>query len=362
MASWRCRLSSFVLFALAVGACGRLAEEPVGVAAPIDSGTSVEGGTQTTPGLVDASVADAALESAAPPSADGVCINTDVQAGIVDPDCVYLLGTLNEGDSFRNVLIDPAQPADRAFGFGHTRRTPLVHPLKGRTWFMGMTSTPPVAVYSFTKSVPVNELDITNQLAAQTIIPTPSCPSNLLDKFFIAPDDGALVYTCGNVFVEGTAAPIDLKGHLPFALGADRLFLASSAGEFALVKNGVVTPLPSTLWGLGLYVARSRPGGGFFVVAGALGTQGQLVEILPDGTTKVLGSYDFGPPQGGIGPGPNCVLDRANGLVCLNRIPGAPTVFADGVVRFSLNAPPVLVFDERNSDVKIHLSSLVTGP
>jgi hypothetical protein len=295
-----------------------------------------------------------------------VAPSSDASSGdSTTPDCVYLLGTLQEGASFRNVLIDPTRPLDRAYGFGHVRPRPLVNPTTGRLWFAASGSKNETQLHVFSQSVPTSVTSIDIQLAPQPVIPTPNCDSavNYLYAIFAFPEDGVLAYTCAAsplLSVAGANAP-DLHGRLPVAVGYERTILTFATGEgYALVKDDVVTPLPPLYLNASLSAVRARPAGGFYAVGNAPNVRGQLMEIMLDGTVTVVGPYDFGPPEPGVGPGSRCVLDGKQSLFCLNDVPGAD--FAHGVLRFSIGAPPVVVFDERNSDVKIHISSLATGP
>lgn len=344
------------------GLVGFVAEEPPG-SGSTDAGADT-GATPIDP-AADASTlpGDAASDASPPIAADGVCVDANVSTGIVDPDCVYLLGTLQEGDAWKNVLIDPRDPKDRAFGFGYTLRAPIIHPKTGKLTFIAHADSNPMRrLYTFGSSTPPTAY-ANAQLAAHTIVPT-RCTGDSLFEHYLFPDDGVLAYDClgnpGPTYIDGVTAPFDRQGHSIVAVGAGRVVLAAkTAPEYALLVGGAVVPVQGLDTNTTLYAVRSLPSGGFIAAANATGVRGQLIEIAVDGTTTVKGPYDFGMPP--LGPGPRCVLEPSGALVCLQLLQASP-IAVDGIYRFRLGAPPELLYDERSSDVKIHISYLVTGP
>jgi hypothetical protein len=309
------------------------------------------GGVTMRDGSADATAADAA-----PPPADGICAATLVSAGVVDPDCVYLLGTLTEGDAWKDALIHVSRPNDFATGFGYVTFAPVVRPTDGRVLFEASGDRTPRQMYRFTAS----STGLPDPaLAAQTVESSVTCDPTLLDRFFVFPDDGAILYGCGNAdFIAGSSQPIDMAGYLPIATGRNRLIVgAKTYPDIALVQNGAVTPV-SGLMGRP-YAFRSLASGAMWMATSEAGVRGELLEIAPDGSTKVVGTYLFGAAP--FGPGPDCALEPSGALVCLNRL-GMTDSFADVVVRFTFNSAPEILYDERNGVVKLHGSKLVTGP
>jgi hypothetical protein len=346
--------------ALASVACGGLAVD----ASPHGADASPD---PVTPPRTPARAADAAADAAddakvaATIPADGICGVASVSSGVVDPDCVYLLGTLQEGTSWRNVLIDPRHPADRAYGFGNPFRAPIIHPKTGRLWFLSRANSGSQRLYLFGVTAPVNAYPDA-QLAGHTLVPTPGCADNMLFEHYLVPDTGVLVYDClgnpGTTFVDGQAAPVDLQGYLVVAVGNGGVVLgAKTAPDYAIVKDGVATPIAGLAYNTFLRAIRSRPSGGFMALANAGTERGQLIEIEVDGSILVKGPYDFGTPPRGPG---DCVLEPSGAAVCIVNVPGP--LAAEGVARFTLTSPPEMLHDERTSDVKIHGSRLVTGP
>lgn len=366
---------SRVLLAVHAMASALVATSACGGLVAIDASSMPEGGSggvedsgssPITPPSGDASSPiDAAVAPAPVIAADGVCVDANVSTGIVDPDCVYLLGTLQEGDAWRNVLIDPRDPKDRAFGFGYTFRAPIIHPKTGKLTFIASGDTSGSRhLYEFgTSTAPTASPNA--QIAAHTMIPTTRCSASSLLEHYIFPDDGVVAYDCngnpGATWVYGATMPVARQGYLPVAVGNDRVILAAkTAPDYAVLIDGAVVPVQGLDTNTFLGAVRSRPTGGFLAVGNATGIRGQLLEIATDGTTTPKGSYDFGTPP--VGPSGSCVLEPAGSLVCIGKMKAAP-YDVDAIYRFRVGgAAPELLYEERMSDVKIHISHLVTGP
>ena len=162
-----------------------------------------------------------------PKPADGICSRVRVSCGVLDPDCVYVMGTLEESVAGQDVLIDPQDPSDRAYGFG-MQRAMAVHPKTGELWFTASSgsSGAPWGVYIHQ----VNKwADAINpQLTFQRRIATPRCPEQVSPfEHFLFADDGALAYICsgrplGLVNILGQLEGFDMQLYEPLALGRDR--------------------------------------------------------------------------------------------------------------------------------------------
>lgn len=355
---WRSVSATAALLGSAV-ACGKLAPDADddvpdvrADAAPVSSPAA----DAHAPPPRDASADPPAVDAAAPPQADGICSQTAMSAGTFDADCVYLLGTLSmSADAWRDALIHVDRPNDFATGFGYVSRAPIVRPTDGRLLFAASGDQLPDRIYRYT--TPGTGFP-NPSLAAQAIEPGVSCGTARLDRFFVFPDDGALLYRCGaQVFVTGSAVPLDLGNRNLLATGRNRLIVAASTyPDLVLVQNGVVTPVPG-LTGTPL-AFRSRPSGTMYMAISGVGVRGELREIALDGSSQVVGTYQLG--AGPSGPGADCALEPSGALVCINTIDRAD--FAQGVVRVSFDKPPEILYDERKGGVKIHISRMVTGP
>jgi hypothetical protein len=313
------------------------------------------------PPAMDAGVSGERPDADAAPRAggrDGVCTPGSVSSGILDPDCVYLLGTLKPGEIGHQVLIFPTNPADRAFGFGDVSRRPFVRPTDGRVVFQAGQHA-----YTFTTSVGTSS-GIEQQLAAQTLLPTPGCGrDDSLYKVFVFPDDGETFYECIGFSVHwhvGTSTTPLFLDYLPFAVAEDRSFIGQDGTpEYFLVRGRSAVRVLDGGY-TNLFAWRASPGGGFLVALSRPGVRAELRRVEASGES-ILGNYDFGEGAGGGGGGGHCVLEPTGAMVCITTLEqdGGPQ---DGVVRFSTTGPPEILYDERTSDVKIHIAELVTGP
>jgi hypothetical protein len=79
-----------------------------------------------------------------------------------------------------------------------------------------------------------------------------------------------------------------------------------------------------------------------------------LMKVQLDGTTTTLGAYQ----RGGYSGFGRCWMEPGGALECAMAL----LTLEDAIVRFTLSAPPELLYDELGKKVKLHGSSLVTGP
>jgi hypothetical protein len=82
-----------------------------------------------------------------------------------------------------------------------------------------------------------------------------------------------------------------------------------------------------------------------------------LVKVQLDGTATLLGTYQTGmtPPGGDYR---SCRLEPGGALQCFTLVGNSNS----GVNRFTLSAPPELIYDDSGKTVKIFQSALMTGP
>ncbi|MBS2019766.1 MAG: hypothetical protein JST00_43285 [Deltaproteobacteria bacterium] len=320
-----------------------------------------------------------------PNPADGVCKRANVSSGIVDPDCVYLLGMAAlEFGSEMPVLIDPFRPEDQAYGFGHVTRM-AVHPRTGELWFLSVDedSRRPAAIYVHQENRHALLYTWKGMLDGQRWIPTPTCPHPFPapGDFGLFRDDGIPAIRCstGEILVPTQSDSMDLQGGVPVALGNDRVVLALNPPSSYSVVNATVANRIQWIDYDRFIAARARPGGGFVaVVSSPFPDQfPRLWNVELDGSVTSLGTYDLGPPRtddltgdclrlptGEIScgtQGGSCALDASAALFCIN-FTGTAMARAGIVVRFTLNGPPLIVYDERDSQVKVRFADLVTGP
>jgi len=287
---------------------------------------------------------------------DGVCTPLPVSTGLYDPDCVYLMADPERGDCSMFKLFLPSKPAERVYDFGCGPNSPIVRPTDGRLFFFSTDEVQGARVYRYHPRTTPTWL-VADQLRNQEMIET--CPDPL--HLFMFPDDGKLLYDCADFthqgldgpFVEG-GEPFDMAGYYPLAAGESRTVLGvkNDPGlHYAIVANGLATPVDAD--GDNIFAQRSRRGGGFWAVDSRPGVVAELREVLPDGEVRSVGAYQTQPGEGGAGLG--CVLDTARALYCYTWAGSL-----DGIVRYTLDAPPELVFPEQFGNLAF--TSLVTGP
>jgi hypothetical protein len=287
-----------------------------------------------------------------PPPFDGTCTSAAMGGGVYDPDCVYLLGTLQEGACYRDVLVSPGQPQDYVAGFGCYIDHPLLRPSDGKLIYTDIVSGQDLAL-SFDVDA-VSPFASYPTLLDDTVLPTAQCPSSVLRIYSFR--DGTLAYTCrnstGQVYVQGSLTPILTQG-TPIAFGAGRSMLVYDPPGLAVVEAGqrtTINGLPSVI---SFRVARST-GTGYLLAAQDSGYY-KLYEISLAGALSVRGTY-----QTSSAILTSCVLEPSGALICFTR--GSPPAFPDTVTRFTTNNSPVLIYDEAQNPVKIHISHLLTGP
>lgn len=321
-----------------------------------------------------------------PNPADGVCKRAVVSSGVVDPDCVYVLGRTREvlPGAELEVLIDPLRPEDRAFGFAQNRRI-IVHPTTGELWFLAHDNKQHDAMYVLEENVALPD----STLFKQRLVPNPVCSTVFPAPFDfrLFADDGVPLYECegGLRLMPTQTEPFEAFGGVVLAASHDRAVLTlNPPSSYTIVKDGIQRPIGWTEYQR-FIAARSRPGGGF--IAATYG--GTFPNHLPnlwdvelDGTIATRGTYDLGPegmvdikssgwctlgsPEaiscGGVGYD-GCALEPSGALWCVNVIATEKGRTIEGVVRFTQTGPPQIVYDSRARDVKVStISKLVTGP
>jgi hypothetical protein len=292
--------------------------------------------------------------------ADGVCAHPTGHEDLFDPDCVYVLGTFVEGASGNSALFEPAHPADPRggiwdYGMAHA----LVRPADNRVVYGSAGMRVFVADPRVGGRYP-------SDLAAAANDPplaTPACPnaSNLEGIF---PDDSVAIYRCGfgPRYLEGTSVPIAGLENGFDALGPMRtaLVLRPTNGPKIWI-DGVDVPITG-LPGVGGLLTARYGGGHRFLCAFTVGATPVVLQqwsIGFDGVATYVGDYLN--PQN-ILTGFGSALDPAGNLYRVSW-----EGFDDRIVRMSLVAPPVVVYDEQYPDggkkpLRLHGATLFTGP
>ncbi|WP_394824173.1 hypothetical protein [Pendulispora albinea] len=332
-------------------------DDPPGTPSDLDGGASPsKDGGLDAPVRDGSATGDGGTTAPRPPN-DGICTPGSMAAGTYDPDCVYLLGTTREGSCSYDAFIFPKNPTDRVYNFGCSPWLAFVRPTDGRLIFTS-SANDGLAAYAYRPATTRSQWDW-QQLQAHEKIET----CRHLHRIFMFPDDGKLLYFCSfndagiGPWVEGSSEPFAMAGYYPMAAGEGRTVLGADTEpelHYAIIANGRATPLKD-MEGASISTVRSRRGGGFFIVSSRLWVRAELREVLPTGETKILGTYQTDRPTGPAGP--QCVIEPNGALDCI-----ASRDFHDEIVRYTFNALPEVLYEERTNDVKMHISLLVTGP
>lgn len=284
---------------------------------------------------------------------DGVCTPGAMGTGILDPDCAYGLGTLRPGISSYDALGHPSNPHDLIGGFGQLVSPPVVRP-DGRIAFVSYDGAM-AGIYLWSKT-PLIGGPIDLQLLPHERLSFPRCRTP--HKLWVYPDDGKTLVYCvepgGGYFVEGATTPTDF-GAAVVAAGARRSVLGSSGAlGLVIVRDGIVTPLKPTDFQY-IVATRARKTGGFLMAVARPPNQ-ELITVDESGDWTVSGAYDLG----AFPIGPECALEGSGALVCITGLGRAPA--HRGMVRYTLDAPPTVQYDEADGPWKFHIPSVVTGP
>jgi len=322
-----------------------------------DGDFRVETGTFDDDEYAVADVGDASLASDAAPLADGVCAPRPGPPGVYDPDCVYLLGTFQEGAAGLDVLIYPPEPQRFDVGFGDYMLFAGIRPTDGRLLFSNYETA------QYFVPDPYNDgIYPIGPLGNDFKMPTPACTSLLGYRAFLFPDTGTALYYCGAgqtpiLYFEGSTTTFPTLGPDTIALGSQRTAILLRDGQLRIYNEReiLVDPVPSFQ-----RVAAARYVGGAFLTALVLSEEPweiRLFSISLNGVPTDLGDYDLQIPDSSTYPSDfdPCVLDPAGSLYTF-------TDLLSRITRYSVSKPPIVYYDETDKPVKIHGSQLVTGP
>lgn len=354
-------LRGMAAFAVGAMACGGLVET---------SSSISHGSTDLGDAGLDAQrpepLADAADDSWAPqtPVQDDVCTQTDVGNGILDPDCVYISGSLSPGSAWAGIIFHPERPEDFA-GAARFGLFNAVRPSDGRLLYTAEAIDEPndpapnrakVFAYRGPRSV------TSNAPPGRERVPGVVCDKLSRPGFLVFPEDGALLYDCDDTLLVAGSPPMPLYrgAYRALATSYDRsIFAEGESSNFAWIKDGSIVEIDAFE---GDVVALRSKTGGFMGLATWRQRAGEGIlefhEIAPDGTVKLIGEYAPLDPhlwRSAIW----CALEPTRDLVCYvdSNVDRIQRVF-----RFSLTHDPVMIFDESLHEQKLHGQELVTGP
>lgn len=283
---------------------------------------------------------------------------------VFDPGEVYLAGTLAEGACYLDALAHWSSPGSAVTGFDcyFDNARAKIRPTDGRLLY---TNTFEDELREFhCDDCPYAGAYPNAPLANDPVIQTPPCTGTSFYSFLVAPS-GGLFYTCnqttwydGTGAVAYTATSSDLPLHLGFG---DLLLTKQHVVHLKTLAATPITGLPERT----IDTVRAVQPDSFLVVLAAAqsasdGSSQELWQIDAGGAATMLGTFPPLPPGAKSVAAYTSKLDVHGGLL---QFGSGPAVFQDIIVRRDISGGSAVVYDEANDPlVKIHISSLVTGP
>jgi hypothetical protein len=274
----------------------------------------------------------------------------DVPRGVFDPGEVYLLGTTSEGACYRDAIAHWSDPEVAAAGFDcyADDRTAQIKP----DGFLAYKNTFEDVLREFHcddcpgfgrgKPYPSNVLDNDPKLA--------TAPCDKIDGFLIGVT-GARLHSCNGAWYDEAGKVLPFSQ--PLAYGhRDKVLTASSVVDIRTGKLTPVTGMPANI-----VATRVATPSGFWVATSG-SPEPELWEVSEDGAAKKLLTY--APPPMGYKASFGARLDGKGNLFQMGQ---GPMVFEDTIVYRGRDGVSRVVYTEAtNPFVKIHISSLTTGP
>lgn len=346
--------------------------------APPGSLTSLEGPSTPNPELatdvagtyeIDLIVSDGLLSS--PPDSVLIIARDDVpmpNADILDPNEVYIFGTVSPGSCGRSIITHWTTPHQGAVGFDcYTNEgAAIIAPGRNRLLFFNTFEDRLREFHCDGACVLTGNGALQyprNPMANDPILPTPPCDAagSRLAQFSVWPD-GAVIHRCpsrasGWLDDQGIEV-IGLTDEL-IALGRQRSALVQVRNEYAIINTltSSVTPVLGLPERPTLITSRSRVPSGFWVVVSDE-DQPQLWSIDATGIASQV--FTYAPAPQGYQPNLRGRLDAQQNLFQTGR---GPETFEDIIVRSERGGPTTVVYTEADHPfVQLHISDIVTGP
>jgi hypothetical protein len=348
------------------GGGGRAGAGP-SIGPPLDDAGALGMGSDAAGGRAGSTVLDAALGRDA---VVGNCPNA-LTGDVLDPDQVYLAGTLSEGACYRDAIAHYACPNTAVTGFDcyfdgnvsayGTSPTALIRPTDGRL------------VYTNTFESVVREFHCDacpyvqggtypdRPLENDAVVPTDCKLAEGRASFFVSPK-GELIYYCVDVhqwrdrthrlvYADSGTDPLIHVGYKDLGLTRTRVIDLVS-GKTAPVKG---------LEDVRIDAIRTDRSVGFIIAIRPKDPMApeELWELDATGAMKLRGRYPPAPPstreqdfQAQLEPG-GALVQFAAGMA----------TFEDVIIRRTIEGSSEVVYTEaRGPLVKIHISGLITGP
>jgi hypothetical protein len=291
-----------------------------------------------------------------PPDCDGDLLVSDV----LQPEEVYIAGTLSEGACYLDALAHWSTPNDAVAGFDcyFDERGAKIRPTDGRLLYSNTFEGLLREFHCDTCPIDSTSEYPDNPLGNDFVLATPACdPDESTSLGHLVSPDGAIAYRCngfldtwyderGAVVYDG-AEPLLHLGHDGLALTTNSVLSLSTGAVVPIV--GLPAGNPVTI--------RADSEDGFRVVMTT--EQPELWHVSATGAATSLGIY----PPIPAGYSPYGFIAALDGCGVLFQQGSGLEVFEDVILRRELGGTTDVVYTEAtNPLVKLHISALVTGP
>lgn len=284
-----------------------------------------------------------------------VVITGDVPNGVLNPDEGYLFGTVVEGLCGADAIAHWSDPDVAAAGFDCYANESTARIRNDGTLLYTNTFEDKLREFhcdscpAWAPGMPYPS----NVLANDTILATPPCEATAVSGF-ITGITGDRLHRCGATWYTASGTSVPLTG-TPLSYGfANKVLTATAIVDIA---TGAQVPLTGLPTGATLLTTRVAGPTSFWM---ARHTAGQTTRWRIDhsGVATLEGTYPA--PPANHSPAGSARLDGSGHLFQEGWGPGS---FEDMILYRNLNGLSEVVYTEAtNPGVKIHISSLVTGP
>jgi hypothetical protein len=337
-------------------------------------GASTAGsGGASTAGSGGASTAGSGGTSAAGSGGAGsppVCVAATDNGGVLDPRCVYLMGTLTPGTVGRAVLVAPRFPTAMLAGFYAASAVSVQS--SGKVVFVDEASDRSRRLYSFVPDPFVSGAYPLGPLLNDTELTTPPCvfPDDDVNSALPVPGSSDVLYDCGNSrgtyyrtgqsevwltlpsYMENIRA-LNPQGAawVSHSDGSSRI-LSQDGSSLAITGVGRVS---AVRWTGTSWMAAAFSSDEADTRAAA------LYEISSTGAATKVADYVFSEITKSFFLLSGCVLEPSGALWCLGGRFDANVDADDVVLRMPPGEPSTVEYDEALGTVKIHGGGLFTG-
>ena len=305
------------------------------------------------------------------PTLPATCVPAPASTGVLNPNCVYIMGTLTPGTVERDVLFHPEFPDPASYRLGFASKAYSSH-LRSDGQLQFIDTRPGANDYRaylhVVDEAPPNNAYPLNPGDNDVLLPTPVCAAEgrTVHAVMPIPDSTDYYYQCSHVYGRlhhsSQDGVLDIGESWPLATSPSGLVLARPYGLKEATLNRFYSTLKVVgLDGFGLYAAR-WDGDSFMAASWDTNGDGDITamqfRVTTTGVATPVAPYIIG-DLSSIGFPAGCALEQGGDLICaIDQFDS----WDDLIVRLSTSAPPVVVFNESEHAVKLHGPQLITGP